>query len=91
MSRTRIGAIVLAVTMSLGLGVAIADGPRVVIEPPIFFPQSEFPSQDGYYRTNDGNFYHYDRDRHGWHYGRNHEEGMRYEHERENRRGEHHR
>ena len=52
-------------------------------------PQEEFPYADGYYRTHEGRYYHYDRGRHGWHYGRNHEEGLRYEHEHE--RHEHHR
>jgi hypothetical protein len=85
MSRTRIGAVVLALVVSL-LGVAAADGPRVIIEPRVFLPEAEFPVNDGYYRTNDGYYYHYDRDRHGWHYGRNHEEGLRYEREHEWRR-----
>jgi len=94
MSRTRIRTILLSLILSvlgLGVGVARADGPRVVIEPPIFLPQTDFPYENGYYRTNEGHYYHYDRDRNGWHYGRNHEEGIRYEHEHEGRHREHHR
>jgi hypothetical protein len=86
MSRTRTVSTVLAFVGSLvafGVGTASAEGAPVVIEPPIFFPQSEFPYERGYYRTDEGNYYHYDRDRSGWHYGRNHEEGLRYEHEHE--------
>ena len=98
MSRMRIGAAALALVVSLlgfGAGVAAADRGGVIIEPPIFVPQSEFPTDNGYYRTNEGTYYHYDRDRNGWHYGRNHEEGLRYEHEHghehEGQRGEHRR
>lgn len=85
MTRTRI-ALTLALMMSLltfGAGIARAD--RVVIEPPIFVPEVDFHHDDGYYRTNGGHYYHYDRDRNGWHYGRNHEEGVRYEHEHHRR------
>ncbi len=81
MSRTRIGAIVLAAVVSsfgIGAGVAQAHG-RVVIEAPAFMPEAEFPAENGYYRTNEGNYYHYDRDRQGWHHGRNHAEGIRFE------------
>jgi hypothetical protein len=69
--------------VTLAPGVALAQ--RVVIEPPVFVPEVEFHHEDGYYRTHEGHYYHYDRDRSGWHYGRNHEEGVRYEHERERR------
>lgn len=62
---------------------ASAEPPRIVIEPPVFLPQTDFPYENGYYRTNEGHYYHYDHDRRGWHYGRNHDEGMRYEWERE--------
>jgi hypothetical protein len=93
MSRTRTGATALALVVSLlafGAGIAGADRERdrVVIEPPIFVPEAEFQHENGYYRTNEGHYYHYDRDRSGWHYGRNHDEGTRYEREHE-RRGEH--
>jgi hypothetical protein len=86
MTRTRIGLIAFALVASMttfGAGRAAAD--RVVIEPPIFVPEVEFHHEDGYYRTHDGHYYHYDHERNGWHYGRNHEEGVRYEHERERR------
>lgn len=69
--------------LGLGAGLARADRPRVNIEvgpPPIFYPEERFPYNGGYYTTPDGNYYHYDRDRHGWHYGRNHVEGLRWEH-----------
>jgi hypothetical protein len=78
----RTGLIVLAVLVSLlgvGAGVAEAEGTRVIIEPPVFYPSADFHYGDGYYRTNDGHYYHYDKDRDGWHYGRNHREGMHYE------------
>ena len=81
-SKIRIGAAVLAwsALSMVGTGVVRAEGVRVVVEPPpVFVPHAEFKFEDGYYRTHDGHYYHYDRDRDGWHYGRNHEEGMRYE------------
>jgi hypothetical protein len=65
---------------SVGARVAAADPPSVVVEAPFFYPRAEFRyDDDGYYRTRDGHFYHYDRDRDGWHWGRTHREGMRYE------------
>jgi hypothetical protein len=82
MSRNRIAAFVMVLAVSLlgvGAGTAAADGTRVVVEPPIFYPHADFPFENGYYRTNEGHYYHYDRDRAGWHYGRNHREGVRYE------------
>ena len=88
MTRTRLGATALALTLSLlafGTGVALADPPRVIIEPPFFVPEADFRHDNGYYRTSEGHYYHYDRDRSGWHYGRNHEEGVRYEHEHHRR------
>ena len=72
MTRTRIAAVamVLAVTVrGFGAGRAEADGARVIIEPSVFYPHTEFPFENGYYRTNEGHYYHYDRDRAGWHYG----------------------
>jgi hypothetical protein len=81
--RTAVAAMALGVSLITFGSVAVADGPRVVIEPPIFVPQSDFAYENGYYRTNEGHYYHYDHDRRGWHYGRNHEEGIRYEHEHE--------
>jgi hypothetical protein len=84
MTRTRIAAVamVLAVTvLGFGAGRAEADGARVIIEPPVFYTHAEFPFENGYYRTHEGHYYHYDRDRAGWHYGRNHREGVRYERE----------
>lgn len=64
---------------TVGVGVVSADA-DLVVDPPFFFPRAEFRYyDDGYYRTHDGHFYHYDRDRDGWHWGRNHREGMRYE------------
>jgi hypothetical protein len=82
MTRTRIAAVVVILAMTVlgfGAGRAEADGARVIIEPPVFYPHAEFPFENGYYRTNEGHYYHYDRDRAGWHYGRNHREGVRYE------------
>ncbi len=87
MTRARIHAIALGVALSLlalGGGVAWAD--RVVIEPPVFVPEAEFHHENGYYRTHEGHYYHYDSDRNGWHYGRNHDEGVRFERERESHR-----
>lgn len=74
----------IVVTMFLaaaGLGTARADHDRDRDrgEPEIFIPHSSFRFEDGYYRTNRGHNYHYDRDREGWHYGRDHREGMRWE------------
>ena len=64
----------------VGIGVAAAEGARVVVvAPPIFFPHADFNYDGGYFRTREGHYYHYDRDRDGWHYGRNHDEGVRYE------------
>ena len=83
MSRTRITVIAFALVASL---TGAASAQRVVIEPPVFVPEAEFHHEDGYYRTHDGHYYHYDHERSGWHYGRNHEEGVRYEHERERHR-----
>ena len=60
-------------------GIAAADHVRVFVPAPFFFPQVDFNYDDGYYRTREGHFYHYDRDRDGWHYCRNHRDGMRYE------------
>ncbi len=68
-----------AVSM-LAMGAASADRVKVIVPPPVFLPQAEFRFDNGYYRTNEGHYYHYDADRSGWHYGRNHEEGVRYEH-----------
>ena len=86
MSRTQIVAFAMVLSVSLlgfGAGKAAADGPRVIIEPPppltLYYPHAEFNFENGYYRTNEGHYYHYDRDRDGWHYGRNHREGVRYE------------
>ncbi len=88
---------VCVASLALGLlpmsaGVALAD--RVVVEPPappIFFPRAEFQfDEGGYYRSHDGHYWHYDRDREGWHHGRSHREAMRDEerhhHERERER-----
>ncbi len=61
-----------------GAGVSMAQ-PRVVVDPPVFYPEVDMRFDDGYYRTHDGHYYHYDRDRHGWHYGRTHAEGVRFE------------
>jgi hypothetical protein len=83
MTRIGLGTTALALTFSLlgfGTGVAMADPPRVVVEAPFFIPEADFRHEDGYYRTNDGRYYHYDRERSGWHYGRNHAEGVRFEH-----------
>ena len=88
--RTAVTALTLGTSLTLG-SIAMADGPRVVVEPPIFVPQDNFAYDNGYYRTDDGRYYHYDRDRRGWHYGRNHEEGLRYEREREHEHHEHER
>lgn len=86
MISTRSGVLALAFASSLvTLAPRVALAQRVVIEPPIFVPEADFHHEDGYYRTHDGHYYHYDRDRSGWHYGRNHEEGVRFEHERERR------
>lgn len=76
-SRSRVLIAFVAFGLALGAGVARAD--RVVVEPPVFFPAPEFHFDNGYYRTNEGHYYHYDHDRDGWHYGRNHREGVRYE------------
>jgi hypothetical protein len=65
---------------------SIAAADRVVIEEPrVFIPEVEFEREHGYYRTHEGHYYHYDKDRGGWHYGRNHEEGVRYERAHEHR------
>ena len=76
-SKLRVVAAALALSI-LPAGIAVADEVHVVV-PPFFVPQPEFRFDDGYYRTHEGHYYHYDRDRDGWHYGRNHEEGVRYE------------
>jgi hypothetical protein len=72
---------VLSLTLpSFGVGLAMADPPGVVVEVPFFYPTGAFRyDDDGYYRTHDGRYYHYDRDRDGWHWGKNHREGLRYE------------
>ena len=70
----------LFVTLCLvvgGAGTARADHDRD--EPEVFVPHAKFRFEDGYYRTNRGHYYHYDRDREGWHYGRDHREGVRWE------------
>lgn len=72
---------VLAFSIGLvgaGTGLAFADHDRDG-EPEIFLPHATFKFDDGYYRTRQGHYYHYDRDRDGWHYGRDHREGMRWE------------
>ena len=83
MSITRICIASAAMSLSLAtvnLGVASADPPRVIVETPLFYPRADFRfDNDGYYRTHEGHYYHYDKDRDGWHYGRNHEEGVRFE------------
>ena len=88
MSRIRMTVTALALGASLLTfgSAAVADGPRVIIEPPVFVPQSDFAYENGYYRTREGHYYHYDNDRRGWHYGRNHDEGIRYEREHEHHR-----
>ena len=78
--------LILASTCAL-LGTAIADPPHIVIEPPqIFLPGAPPPLERGYYQTPEGYYYHYDADRRGWHYGHNHDEGLRYDRERERHR-----
>jgi hypothetical protein len=82
MSMVRIGLTAVAMSVaSIGAfaGTAAADGVRVEVPAPFFFPTPQFDYNDGYYRTGRGRYYHYDRDRDGWHYGRNHREGVRYE------------
>jgi len=73
-------AVALAVLPVMG-GVASAQAVRVEVPaPPIFMPRAEFRfDNDGYYRTREGHYYHYDSDRDGWHYGRNHRDGVRWE------------
>jgi hypothetical protein len=85
MSRMRIGVATLALAGSLAVfGAGLASADRVVIEPPrIFVPEAEFEYGHGYYRTHEGHYYHYDKDRSGWHYGRTHAEGVRWEREHE--------
>ena len=84
MSRTRIGRAALLMVSLLVFGAGVAAADRVVVgPPPVFIPEAEFQHDNGYYRTNDGRYYHYDKDRSGWHYGRNHEEGVRYERKHE--------
>jgi hypothetical protein len=79
-TKARVASAALALfILSAGAGIAAADGVHVVVPAPFFFPQADFHYDDGYYRTNEGHYYHYDRDRDGWHYGRNHAEGQRYE------------
>ena len=65
-------------TVGLGAGVAAADPVHVVVQTP-FFSRAEFRQDDGYFRTGNGQYYHYDRDRDGWHHGRNHREGLRFD------------
>ena len=85
-TKTRLLVLLAASVVGVGAlnGVAQADGVRVVVPLPMFYPTPQFRYDNGYYRTNEGHYYHYDRDRDGWHYGRNHGEGERYErrHER---------
>lgn len=90
MRAIKLGLIVSVVGLSLFAvdtrgGSSAAAQVRVVVDPPIFVPRDDFRYEDGYYRTHDGHFYHYDRERNGWHYGRNHEEGVRYEHDHHGR------
>jgi hypothetical protein len=62
-----------------GTSYAAAAGVEVIVPAP-FYPRAEFNYEGGYYRTGDGHYYHYDRDREGWHHGRNHREGLRFDH-----------
>ncbi len=81
-SKLRVLSSVIALSLTPVLaGVAVADSVRVEVPgPPIFLPRAEFRFDDGYYRTREGHYYHYDNDREGWHYGRNHRDGVRWEH-----------
>ncbi len=80
LSKLRIVSAALALSvLPLSAGVALADVVVDVPGPPVFYPHAEFKFDNGYYRSNEGHYYHYDRDRDGWHYGRNHREGVRYE------------
>jgi hypothetical protein len=88
--RIAFGAAALSVTLGFG---ALADHVRVqVVEPRAFIAGPEFNYDGGYYRTREGHYYHYDKDRSGWHYGRNHDEGDRWErrHHHEEHHDEHH-
>ena len=79
-TKTRLVSAVLALFLvSVGAGLAGAQVVHVEVPAPFFFPQADFRYDDGYYRTREGHYYHYDRDRDGWHYGRTHAEGVRYE------------
>jgi hypothetical protein len=84
-----IAAGVFALVLALG-GTAYARKPHVqiVVDPPVFVPTVGFEYGNGYYRTHDGHYYHYDRDRDGWHYGRDHRAGERWE--RRHRHRHHH-
>jgi hypothetical protein len=85
-SKLRIVSTVLALSIvPLAAGLAAADEVHVVVPAPFFIPQAEFRYEDGYYRTHEGHYYHYDRDRDGWHYGRDHREGVRWERRHEGR------
>ena len=85
--KTCIAAAALSLSLAtVGAGVAAAD-PEIIVHAPFFYPRADFRyDDDGYYRTHEGHYYHYDRDRDGWHWGRNHREGMRYEERHHGRR-----
>ena len=77
--------VALSILPVLG-GIAVADEVRVEVPgPPIFFPRAEFKYDNGYYRTHEGHYYHYDTDRDGWHYGRDHRAGQRWERDHHHR------
>ncbi len=67
-------AVAFSVVFGAGLS-AMAD--EVIVTSHPFYARSEFPTEHGYFRTDDGHYYHYDKDRDGWHHGRNHREGVR--------------
>ncbi len=83
--------IVLGSLLALGmLGSPVYAGTSVSIgvgEPPLVYPESDFRYEQGYYRTNNGHYYHYDKDQRAWNYGRNHQE---YVHEEQRRAKKHH-
>lgn len=77
-SKMRLAFTVAALGVTLGLG-AHAGAVIVRSQPPVFIAGPEFDYDGGYYRTREGHYYHYDRDRNGWHYGRNHRDSDRRE------------
>ncbi|MBF0493433.1 MAG: hypothetical protein HQM15_11725 [Deltaproteobacteria bacterium] len=79
--RVMLGSFLVVAVLASPLHARAADV-RIGIGLPLFYPEPEFRYDQGYYRTRDNHYYHYDEDRRGWHYGRSHKEGLKEEERR---------